>query len=288
VRSGRYWGRRAATAVLLVALSIAATAGVREGARSRERVRQQTSRIRSEALSAYLAERGDSRVPDVLVVIPAYNEEDSLRDVLIDVPTKVGGMAVEALVVIDGATDSTEVVTRSFLTPVVHAMNRGQTAALVTGYEVAKVIGASVVVTLDADGQMVPAEIHKLVGPVVRGEADLVTGFRTHTGEVVDSVIRTIGIRLYGALASILAGQRIRDPSIGMRAISLSALSRLALVEERFGAAELLIQASKRNLRILEVPVTIRSRSGGESRKPPAFSYGLGFGLAMLRSAARR
>lgn len=249
--------------------------------------RQLTSLVREMSIGRFLHERGERPAPGVLVVIPAYNEEDTLGAVLETIPSEIGGLATETVVVVDGATDATEAVARRFGVPLVHPVNRGQTAALVSGYEVAKRLAARIVATLDADGQMVAAELDRLVVPVVRGEYDLVNGSRVLGEHEAESAVRQFGVTVFGLLASVLLRRRVTDTSVGMRAISVEGLSQLELIEERFGAAELLVEAQRQGLRLHEVPVTILARAGGETRKPRALRYGARFASAMIRSWLR-
>ena len=249
--------------------------------------RQLTSLVREMAIARFLRELGEVPPPDLLIVIPAYNEEETLASVLETIPPRVAGLSTETLVVVDGAKDATEQVARRFAVPVVHPVNRGQTAALVTGYEVAKLRRARVVATLDADGQMLASELDRLVEPVAKGEYDLVNGSRVLGEHEAESVVRKLGVAFFGLLASVLLRRRVTDTSVGMRAISVESLSRLQLVEERFGAAELLVEAQRQGLRLHEVPVTILARAGGETRKPRALRYGAKFASAMIRSWLR-
>ena len=249
--------------------------------------RQLTSLVREMAIARYARERGEADAPDVLVVIPAYNEEETLADVLDSIPNRIGDLSAEALVVVDGAKDRTEVIARGYGVPVVHPVNRGQTAALVTGYEIAKLRNAKVVATLDADGQMVADELDRLVLPVAAGEYDLVNGSRVLGDHEAESAVRKAGVTFFGLLASFLLRRRVTDTSVGMRAISVDGLRRMQLIEERFGAAELLVEAQRQGLRIQEVPVTILARAGGETRKPAPLRYGAKFASAMLRSWLR-
>jgi hypothetical protein len=249
--------------------------------------RQLTSLVREMAIARFQRERGDAPSPDVLVVIPAYNEEETLASVIESIPSHIEGLVTEVLVVVDGAKDATESVARRFGIPVVHPVNRGQTAALVTGYEVAKLRRARVVATLDADGQMVPSELDRLVVPVAKGEYDLVNGSRVLGEHEAESAVRKLGVTFFGLLATLLLRRRVTDTSVGMRAISVESLARLQLIEERFGAAELLVEAQRQKLRIHEVPVTILARAGGETRKPRALRYGARFASAMIRSWLR-
>jgi hypothetical protein len=249
--------------------------------------RELTSLVRALAVSRYLDEVGDAQSPDVLVVIPAYNEDKTLPSVLAELPASLGDLTTEHVVVVDGATDRTEEVARRFGIPAVHQVNRGQTAALLTGYEIAKRRGAHIVATIDADGQMVPDELAQLVAPVAEDRADLASGSRVLGTQRAASRVRSLGVRVFGLLLTALIRQRVTDTSVGMRAIRVSSLEQLRLREERFGAAELLVEAHRRGLRIEEVPVTIRARAGGETRKPSPIRYGLNFAYAMIRSWLR-
>lgn len=249
--------------------------------------RQLTNLVRELAIARYARELGDAEPPDVLIVIPAYNEEETLASVLESVPERIGGLRSEVVVVVDGAKDRTEEIARRYGVPVVLPVNRGQTAALVTGYEVAKFRRARVVATIDADGQMVPSELDRLVVPVANDEYDLVNGSRVLGEHEAESSVRQLGVTFFGLLASFLLRRRVTDTSVGMRAINVDALSRMQLIEERFGAAELLVEAQRQKLRLHEVPVTILARAGGETRKPAALRYGAKFASAMIRSWLR-
>jgi hypothetical protein len=88
-------------------------------------------------------------------------------------------------------------------------------------------------------------------------------------------------------LVNLLAGTRITDCTNGYRAIDAAGLARMRLREDRFSASEIIIEAAARGLRMREVPVHIRSRGAGESRKPKGLGYPLGFAGAILRSWAR-
>jgi glycosyltransferase involved in cell wall biosynthesis len=156
-----------------------------------------------------------------------------------------------------------------------------------TGFAVAKRLDAQVVVTMDADGQHDPAELPDLVAPVVAGDADYVQGSR-FLGRYDDAGgARDLGIRGFTSVVRLLTGTRITDCTNGYRAVDGASLARLQLVEDRFSASEILIQAAGHGLRIREVPVHIRSRDAGESKKPRGFGYAWGFLGAIVRSWAR-
>ena len=99
--------------------------------------------------------------------------------VLAEIPAEVAGLQTHVLVIDDGSRDGTAAVATGLGARVVsHPVNSGQGAALQTGYLVAERLGVDVVVTLDADGQHDPAQMDRLVEPIVRGEADFVVGSR--------------------------------------------------------------------------------------------------------------
>lgn len=224
----------------------------------------------------------------ILVIIPAYKEEETIKEVLSRLPATVSGYLLEPVVVVDGNYDNTERVVRSMGRRVAtHVTNRGQGGALITGFEIAMHEGVQIVVTMDADGQHDVADLLALLAPLLNDEADYVMGSR-FMGEYEDrGGTRHLGIVLFSRLISVLSRTRITDCTNGYRAIRTSKLALLTLSEERFNAPELIIQASRNRLRIKEVPVTILSRAVGESKKPRRLGYPIGFGLAMLRAWLR-
>jgi glycosyltransferase involved in cell wall biosynthesis len=229
-----------------------------------------------------------SENPVLAIVMAAYNEAGSVGPVLQSLPESVCGLGVCAVVVDDGSSDLTAVEARSAGAVVgSHARNLGQGDALRTGFAIAEGLGVRVVVSMDADGQHDPAELPDLVGPIVSGEADYVQGSR-FLGTYDDAGgARDLGIRGFTRLIRMLTGSSITDCTNGYRAIDAAGLSRLRLVEDRFSASEILIEASARRLRIREVPVHIRSREIGTSKKPRGLGYATGFLGAIARSWAR-
>jgi hypothetical protein len=214
----------------------------------------------------------------IFVVVPAYNEETAIAGVLRNMPAEVLGYAVQPVVIVDGASDRTEeIVRRENYLVATHLMNRGQGDALRTGFEIALEEGADIVMTMDADGQHRVEDMEKLVQPLERGEADYVMGSR-FLGEYEErGSFRHSGIVFFTILINTLARVRITDCTNGFRAIRADGLRRLELHEDRFSAPELIMEAAKRGLRILEVPVTIAQRASGQSKKPARLGYPLGF-----------
>lgn len=224
----------------------------------------------------------------IYVVIPAYNEADNIEAVLARVPGEVLGLRIRPLVVVDGATDATQqVVERVNHAAVAYTVNRGGGSALKAGYEIALEDDAEIVVTLDADGQHAPEEIERLVRPILDGTADLVNGSRVLGTYEKDSQVRAAGVVLFNWLVSVLTLTRITDCSNAFRAIRTSELAKLQLRQSQFQTSELLIEALKRGLRVIEVPITITRRMSGESKKGMTLTYGWGFARAIVTTWLR-
>jgi hypothetical protein len=224
----------------------------------------------------------------VAVVVPAYNEEDNLGHVLARIPAEVCGRETAVLVVDDGSRDRTGGVARENGVAVArHVINRGGGAALRTGYRLMADSAAEVVVTLDADGQHLPSEMERLVGPVLSGEVDVAHGSRVLGEAEQGHVARELGIVFFNRLVSLITRTRVSDCSNGYRAVRASVLPQLVLRQEQFHTSEFLIEAIKRGIPAKEVPVTVVSRLHGHSKKPAVVRYGLGFANAIVRTWLR-
>jgi hypothetical protein len=244
-----------------------------------DRANQRVSRL-VRALSAAQLEVGrlGREMGGVLVCVPAYDEAENLPTVLAEIPKEVRGLPTHVLVVDDGSRDATARVADALGAHVVsHPMNSGQGAALQTGYLVAERLGVEVVVTLDADGQHDPAEMERLVAPIVEDRADFVVGSRRMGAYEAESRTRDAGITLYTRLVNLLGGTEVSDIANGYRAIRAARLSEIAFTEDQFHNPELLLGAARAGLRVLDVPVTIRRRAAGASKKGTDLRYGLGF-----------
>jgi hypothetical protein len=224
----------------------------------------------------------------VAVVIPAYNEQESLGQVLSRIPERVCGQDTAVLVVDDGSRDTTGDVARAHGADVArHVINRGGGAALRTGYRLAADAGADVVVTLDADGQHLPEEMSRLVKPVLEGEVDMAHGSRVLGHAEPNHYARELGIVFFNRLVSFITRTRVSDCSNGYRAVRASVLPQLVLRQEQFHTSEFMIEAIKRGIPAKEVPVTVNRRLHGHSKKPAVVRYGLGFANAIVRAWLR-
>jgi len=224
----------------------------------------------------------------VAVVVPAYNEADSVGEVVRQIPREVCGEPTTVLVVDDGSRDDTgEEAAKAGAIVARHVINRGGGAALRTGYRLMAESGALVVVTLDADGQHVPAEMERLVRPVLDDEVDVAHGSRVLGESEPNARSRELGIVFFNRVVSFITRTRVSDCSNGYRAVRTSALPQLVLRQEQFHTSEFLIEAIKRGIPAKEIPVTVQKRLHGHSKKPAVVRYGLGFTNAIVRTWLR-
>jgi glycosyltransferase involved in cell wall biosynthesis len=215
-------------------------------------------------------------LPPVAIVIAAYNEAGSIGPVIEELPAQVCGLATATIVVADGCADGTakEAATAGALVCDV-PVNRGQGAALRLGYRLAREGGATYIVTTDADGQYNPAEIERVLAPVVAGEADFVTGSRRLGSQETKDMVRKAGVLFFAGSLTLLTGQKISDTTFGLRAMRAEVTGAVRLEQPQYQASELLIGVITHGYKVLEVPATIHRRRIGESKKGQNPLYGL-------------
>src|SRR5206468_11397086 len=116
-----------------------------------------------------------------------------------------------------------------------------------------------------------------LVEPLLLGEADFVTGSRRlGTDESTDQV-RRAGVRVFAWLVSVLTGQRVTDTSFGLRAMRAEVTGAVTLNQPQYQASELLVGVLSRGYRVVELPMTMRRRREGKSKKGNNLVYGLSY-----------
>jgi glycosyltransferase involved in cell wall biosynthesis len=196
--------------------------------------------------------------------------------VIVALPEPVRGLATATIVVADGCTDGTvkEAMTAGAMVADV-PVNRGQGAALRLGYRLAREGGADYIVTTDADGQYNPAEIERVLAPLVAGQADFVTGSRRLGSQETKDMIRKAGVRFFAGTLSLLTGQKISDTTFGLRAMRAEVTGAVQLEQPQYQASELLIGVITHGYKVAEVPATIHRRRIGESKKGHNPLYGL-------------
>jgi glycosyltransferase involved in cell wall biosynthesis len=196
----------------------------------------------------------------ICVVIPVFNEEARLRDVLRRIPDSVVGLAVTTIVVSDGSTDRTEDYARGCGVDLVALpSNSGKGAALRAGLARAAATGYRYLVTMDGDGQHDGADLERLVLPVVAGGCDVALGSRYlwdggRGGAPLNRyLVRTAAV----AVLKRATGRSFTDPFCGYRCFNREALGCIRFHGNHYqGELEAIFDACIHELRMTEVPIT--------------------------------
>lgn len=195
----------------------------------------------------------------LVIQIPCHNEEEVLPRVLADLPTSIPGVArIITLVIDDGSTDRTVEIARAHGAEVVRLpVNRGLARAFLTGLDRAVQLGADVVVNTDGDHQYRGEDIAKLVAPVLDGRADLVVGTRP-VGEIASfSPVKKLLQKLGSWATRVASGTTVEDAPSGFRAMNREAAMRLHVFNRYTYTVETIIQAGRKGMRVLSVPVGV-------------------------------
>jgi glycosyltransferase involved in cell wall biosynthesis len=212
----------------------------------------------------------DPASPNIAVVVPAYNEEESIRAVVADLHCSLQrlGLRPEVIVVNDGSTDGTVSAVRALPCVLLSLpFNVGKGAATQLGFRYTYARNCEVVVVVDADGQHPANEIGILMQPLLDGSADVVIGSRfLGNGGSRSSFGRRIGISYFNALQGLLLRRRFTDSTSGFRAMNRKALA-LCIEEypDQYPEPEAIVMFTRRNLRVAEVAVHMNERRGGQS-----------------------
>jgi glycosyltransferase involved in cell wall biosynthesis len=243
-----------------------------------------------DAAGAFLAAHPPGAGAPLAIVIPAYNEEPTVAEVVSEIPRVLAGLQAEVIVVVDGAADATAARAAEAGALVCDvSVNRGQGAALKLGYWLARARGAQVIATIDADGQYEPEELGAVVAPILDGRADFVSGSRRLGAELTTDWVRHLGVLVFGMLFSLAVRHRITDPACGVRAMRAELTAAVTLEQPQYQASELMISAALNGFRLAEVPTTMRDRASwaGHTKKDGNLRYGLRFARAALTTWRR-
>jgi hypothetical protein len=220
-----------------------------------------------------------------VVVIPAFNEEEAIGSVLDATPHEACGLSVDTLVIDDGSADGTaRAADDAGVYVAALETNSGQGTALRVGYRLAREHGAKYIVTLDADGQWDPADVERLLEPIIADEADFVLGSRVLGRADTDDSFRQAGVRVFAFVVRLLTRVRVTDTSSGVRAFVVEVTDTVRQEEPQYQASELLVGAICQGYRIAERPVVMHKRAAGQSKKGHNLLYGLRYGRALLRT----
>jgi glycosyltransferase involved in cell wall biosynthesis len=206
-------------------------------------------------------------MPSITALLPAYNEEVSIGSVVL----RARQYADRVVVVDDGSADHTaEVAALAGAEVLRHARNQGKGAALKTGF--ASLNGDAVIVTIDTDGQHDPADIPRLVAPILRGEADMVNGSRYISGNKKDTPFyRRVGQVVLDTATNLDSGLSVTDSQSGFRAFAAKAKGVFRFRQNGLAIeSEMLADAAAAGLRIQEVEIGVRYDVDGSSENPVA------------------
>ena len=194
----------------------------------------------------------------LIIQIPCYNESASLPVTLADLPRKLLGFdIVEYLVIDDGSRDDTvEVALRLGVQHIVRmTKNRGLATVFMAGLDACLKLGADVIVNTDADNQYCGADIEKLVVPIMEGRADIVIGERPIDDTLHFSWLKKKLQRLGSWAVRVASNTDVPDAPSGFRAFSRDAAMKLNVVSEYTYTLETIIQAGRKNMAVVSVPV---------------------------------
>jgi glycosyltransferase involved in cell wall biosynthesis len=205
---------------------------------------------------------------DILVLIPAYNEEGRVADVIRGVRQHLPRARI--LVVNDGSGDGTARVSKEADACVIsHPFNLGVGTALQTGYKYAVQNGYQYVIQLDGDGQHSPTFLPVFVAKLKETAADLIIGSRfLHGRNPGVSFVRDTGNALFGRLVSLLIREKLTDPTSGYRALKSTALQFCVqdIYAFDYPDADFLLTLHRSGYRMVEIPIEVLPRTGGNSQ----------------------
>ncbi len=199
----------------------------------------------------------------VIVVIAAYNEARTIGQVV----RSVQEVCDLCVVVDDGSKDDTANIARTAGAVVLcHEINRGQGAAIETGFAYARTLVSTAVVTFDADGQFDPIDIPRAVEYLRESGADIVFGTRFEKSNAhVPFVKRLLLVPLAKMVDRLFGAPALSDVHNGFRVLTPKALASICITQDRMAhATEIPHLAQQHDLRIAEFPVTVRYNEFGQ------------------------
>lgn len=200
---------------------------------------------------------------NTIALIPAYNEEATITDVIQHTKPFVD----KILVINDGSTDATKQISIQAGAKVIdNIVNRGLGQTMKRGYEEALRLDADIVVQLDADGQYLANEIPLLIQPILDNEADLVLGSRLENIQYKMPIFKKIGNKAFSSVLRMLTGADVSDGQTGFRAMRREVLETAMPDNKYTYTQEMIIKTAKEGWRIRSVPITFVKRADGESR----------------------
>ena len=188
---------------------------------------------------------------EIAVVIPAYNEEKTIGNVLLEAKKYVSLIVV----VDDGSDDQTAEIAEKLNVKVLHhAANLGKGAALKTGCQAAVNLGAKIIITMDADGQHKPEDIPRFINVLQNNKVDLVLGSRNLSFGM--PLVRILGSKIVSFFIAKLFNIYITDPLCGFRAFTKKSYSKLIWDSSDYAVeTEMIARAGINRITFVEIPI---------------------------------
>ncbi len=204
----------------------------------------------------------------ILIIIPAFNEKDNIRNTLKEIWALT--LKPDVIVIDDGSKDSTAQEARAAGAAVISLpFNLGIGGAVQTGFQYADAYGYDIAVQVDADGQHDASYLSTILAPVISDDADMTIGSRfmpLQEKGYKSSFLRRIGIGFFVRLIGILTGYHVYDPTSGFRCYNKKMIRLFSRhYPHDFPEPEAIVLARKFGARIKELPVVMRKRQGGAS-----------------------
>jgi len=211
---------------------------------------------------------------NIFVVIPAYNEEKRIGQVLNDLSV----LPYKVVVVDDASNDNTTNIVSSYdnVSLLQHKINRDQGAALQTGNQYALSRGADIIVHFDADGQFLIKEIKDVIAPIIEDNYDIVFGSRfLNKKSDIPVFKKNVIFPLARLVNRIFLGIKTSDPQSGFRAMNRNAAKRIQIEQDgKAHCSEIMAKAFEYKLKVKEVPITVIYHE---------FGQGIGNGFKILK-----
>lgn len=221
----------------------------------------------------------------LIIQIPCLNEEETLPQTVGNLPTQIPGVdVIEYLIIDDGSTDRTVEVARELGVQhiVSHNTNKGLAAAFNTGLMACLERGADIIVNTDGDNQYPGDAIPALVQPLLDNQADMVIGDRqTHKIAHFSPVKKRLQ-RVGSSVVRYVSGTEVPDAPSGFRALSREAALRINAFTSYSYTLETIIQASKKNLTLAWVPITVNPKTRESRLMKSTISYVRRSGMTIL------
>ncbi|MCZ6679091.1 MAG: glycosyltransferase family 2 protein [Candidatus Poribacteria bacterium] len=206
------------------------------------------------------------------IVIPVYNEIDTLHEILRQVKAVDVGIEKEIILIDDYSTDGTHGILKEIeasgdksIRIFHHKVNQGKGAALRTGFQH---VTGDVTIIQDADVEYDPQDYPKLIQPILAGEADVVYGSRFTVGKQRALLSSYAANKFLTFISNLFTGLQLTDMETCYKVIRTSILREIPLRSDRFGfEPEITAKLAKRKCRILEIPITYRGRDYAGGKK---------------------